>query len=74
MSDPNIHLESALCPRSVNAIAEARHWGVPRTFRNWVRFGIAPQPRNIPQSNRDVFDRHAIDSAMTARAVRHGVA
>ena len=68
MSDPKIHSASALCPRGLNAIAEAPHWGVPRTFRNWVRLSVASQPLNISEIDRNVYDRQAIDAAMTARA------
>ena len=34
-----------------------------------MRLGIAPQPMNIPEINRNVYDRLAIDAAMNARSV-----
>ena len=60
-------------PRGLNVIAAAKYMGVsPGTFRKLVRLGIVPAPLNLPQVNRNIFDRHAIDQAMTAMAVRHG--
>jgi len=62
-------------PRGLNVIAAARYMGVsPGTFRKLVRLGIAPQPLNIPEINRNVYDRVQIDAAMEARAMRHGAA
>jgi hypothetical protein len=61
-------------PRGMNVIAAARYMGVsPGTFRKLVRLGIMPQPLNIPEIERNVFDRQAIDDAMSARAASHGV-
>ena len=57
-------------PRGMNVIAAAKYWGVsPGTFRKLVRLGIAPAPTNIPEVNRNVYDREAIDRAMSALAV-----
>jgi hypothetical protein len=60
-------------PRGMNAIAAAKYVGIsPGTFRKLVRVGIMPPPLNIPEIERNVFDRVQIDDAMSARAVRHG--
>jgi hypothetical protein len=51
-------------------IAAAKYMGVsPGTFRKLVRLGIAPPPLQIPEIDRNIFDRQAIDRAMSARAV-----
>jgi hypothetical protein len=58
-------------PRGMNVIAAAKYMGVSAgTFRKLVRLGIAPQPMNIPEVNRNIYDREAIDAAMTALAAR----
>lgn len=70
MPDPKTHPASALQPRGLSVITAARYMGVsPGTFRKLVRLGIAPQPMNIPEINRNVYDRLAIDAAMNARSV-----
>jgi hypothetical protein len=57
----------------MNVIAAAKYMGVsPGTFRKLVRLGIAPQPLKIPEIDRNIFDRQAIDRAMSARAASHG--
>jgi hypothetical protein len=73
MSDPQIPTSPALPPRGLNVIAAAKYMGVsPGSFRKLVRLGIAPQPLKIPEIDRNIFDRQAIDAAMTARSMRHG--
>ena len=58
-------------PRGMNVISAAKYMGVSAgTFRKLVRLGIAPAPMNIPEVNRNVYDRQAIDQAMTALAAR----
>jgi hypothetical protein len=60
----------ALIPRGLNVIAAARYMGVsPGTFRKLVRLGVAPAPLHIPEIDRNIFDRLAIDAAMSALAV-----
>jgi hypothetical protein len=60
-------------PRGMNVIAAAKYVGIsPGTFRKLVRVGIMPPPLNIPEIERNIFDRVQIDDAMSARAVRHG--
>jgi hypothetical protein len=62
-------------PRGMNVISAAKYMGVsPGTFRKLVRLGIMPQPLNIPEIERNVFDRFQIDDAMSSRAMRHGAA
>jgi hypothetical protein len=69
MSDPKIP-KSVPHPRGMNVIAAARYWGVsPGTFRKLVKLGVAPAPLQIPEIERNIFDRQAIDAAMSARAV-----
>jgi hypothetical protein len=56
-------------PRGMNVIAAAKYMGVSAgTFRKLVRLGIAQQPMNIPEVNRNVYDREAIDQVMTSLA------
>jgi hypothetical protein len=63
-----------LIPRGLSAVDAARYWGVSRnTFLMLVRLGVAPQPLNIPETNRKIYDRVQLDDAMSARAQRHGV-
>ena len=70
MTDPKNPTASALPARGMNVIAAARYWGVsPGTFRKLVRLGIAPAPLQIPEIDRNIYDRVAIDYAMSARAV-----
>jgi hypothetical protein len=69
MSDPKIHSASALSLRGMNVIAVARFWGVSSgTFRKFVRLGVAPAALKIPEIDRNILDREAIDAAMSARA------
>jgi len=62
-------------PRGLNVINAARDMGVsPGTFRKLVRLGIAPAPSKLPDVTRNIYDREAIDRAMTSLAVIHGEA
>jgi hypothetical protein len=57
----------------MNVVAAAKYVGVsPGTFRKPVRLGIAPAPLKLPEIDRNIYDREAIDAAMSARAMRHG--
>jgi hypothetical protein len=70
MTDPKIPSVPALPPRGLNVIAAAKYWGVsPGTFRKLARLGIAPQPLRLPEVDRNIYDRLAIDAAISARAV-----
>jgi predicted site-specific integrase-resolvase len=56
-------------PRGMNVISAARYMGVSAgTFRKLVKLGVVPAPMNIPEVNRNIYDREAIDKAMTALA------
>ena len=69
MSDSKTPSASALQSRGLDVIAAAKYVGVPpSTFRKLARLDIAPQPLNIPEVNRNVYDREAIDRAMSAVA------
>jgi hypothetical protein len=61
-------------PRGMSRRQAAAYWGVsPGTFAKMVRLGIAPPPMTLPGISRRVYDRHAIDTAITAhRAIRAG--
>jgi hypothetical protein len=55
----------------MNILAEARCMSDSSgTSRKLVRLGVAPASLKLPEVNRNIFDRDAIDKAMTARAVR----
>jgi hypothetical protein len=63
-------LSIAMPARGLSIREAAKYMGVsPGTFRKLFRLGIAPAPMNLPQVNRNVYDREAIDRAMTALAV-----
>jgi predicted DNA-binding transcriptional regulator AlpA len=65
MSKPPITIP----PRGLNIKQAATYWGVSRgTFLKLVDLGIAPQPLDLGLK-RNVYDREALDAAMTARAV-----
>jgi hypothetical protein len=69
MSDPRIP-KSLLPPRGLSANDAARYIGISRnTFLKLVRFGFAPPALDIPETNRKIYDRHAIDQAMSSLAV-----
>ena len=60
-------------PRGLTVVQAARYMGVSAgTFRKLVRLGIMPPPLNIPEIERNVFDRVQIDASIEARARRHG--
>ena len=57
-------------PRGLNIRQAASYWGVsPNTFKKLVRLGLAPAPLKLPGLDRNIFDRQALDAAMSARAV-----
>jgi hypothetical protein len=67
MSKPPITIP----PRGLNIRQAAAYWGVsPGTFKKLVWLGILPPPLNLPGLDRNVYDRLALDAAMTARAVK----
>jgi len=61
---------STIPPRGLNIRQAAAYWGVsPNTFKKLVRLGLAPQPLRLPGLDRNIYDRQALDEAMTSRAV-----
>jgi hypothetical protein len=57
-------------PRGLNILQAAAYWGVSRgTFLKLVKLGMAPSPMALPGLKRNVYDRVALDAAMSARAV-----
>jgi hypothetical protein len=40
------------------------------TFKKLVRLGLAPAPLKLPGLDRNIYDRIALDAAMSARAVQ----
>ena len=64
-------LPPTLSPRGLNVRQASAYWGVsPGTFRKLVRLGLAPAPLKLPGLDRNVYDRQALDDAMTARAAK----
>ena len=60
---------STILPRGLNIRQASAYWGVsPNTFRKLVRLGLAPALK-LPGLDRNVYDRLALDAAMSARAV-----
>jgi predicted DNA-binding transcriptional regulator AlpA len=56
-------------PRGLNIKQAAAYFGVSRgTFLTLVERGVAPQPLNLGVK-RSVYDRLALDAALSARAV-----
>lgn len=55
--------------RGMNIREASAYWGVsPNTFRKLVRLGLAPPPLKLPGLDRNLYDRQALDAAMSARA------
>ena len=63
---------STVAPRGLNIRQAAAYWGVsPNTFKKLVRLGLAPPaPLKLPGLDRNIYDRQALDKAMSARAQR----
>jgi hypothetical protein len=60
---------STIPPRGLNIRQASAYWGVsPNTFKRLVRLGLAPAPLKLPGLDRNIYDRAALDAAMTARA------
>ncbi len=61
-------LPAGVSPRGLNIDQAAEYWGCcPSTFKKLVKLGIV-QPLDMAGFARNIFDRHALDAAMTARA------
>jgi hypothetical protein len=62
-----------IAPRGLNIRQAAAYWGVsPGTFRKLIRLGLAPAPLKLPGLDRNIWDRRALDAAMSALAGRDG--
>jgi predicted DNA-binding transcriptional regulator AlpA len=68
-----IPTSQAIPPRCLSVNEAAKYLSISRnTFLKLVRLGVAPQPLNIPETNRVLYDRVQLDAAIEARAMRHG--
>jgi hypothetical protein len=57
-------------PRGLDIRPAPAYWGVSTgTFRKPVRPGLTPAPLKVPGLDRNIYDRQALNNAMTARAV-----
>jgi hypothetical protein len=65
--------QQAIVQRGLNIRQAASYWGVsPGTFRKLVRVGFAPEPLNLPGLDRNIYDKQALDDAMSKLAGRGG--
>jgi hypothetical protein len=54
----------------MNIREASRYWRVsPNTFRKLVRLDLAPAPLKLPGLDRNIYDRQALDAAMSSLAV-----
>ncbi len=61
-------LPAGVSPRGLNITQAAEYWGCgPSTFKKLVKLGIV-RPIDMAGFDRSIFDRQALDDAMTARA------
>jgi hypothetical protein len=61
---------STMPPRGLNIRQASAYWGVsPNTFKKLVRLGLAPAPLKLPGLDRNIYDRAALDAAMSSLAV-----
>jgi hypothetical protein len=66
-------LPSNVQPRGLNLDQASEYWGVcPSTFKKLVKLGIAPGPIDMADFDRNIYDRLALDAAMTARSLAAG--
>jgi hypothetical protein len=60
-----------IATRGLNIRQASAYFGVfVGTFRKLVRFGLAPEPLKLPGLDRNIWDRQALDAAMTALAAK----
>jgi hypothetical protein len=56
--------------RGMNIREASRYWRVsPNTVRKLVRLDLAPAPLKLPGLDRNIYDRQALDAAMSSLAV-----
>jgi hypothetical protein len=61
-------LPAGVSPRGLNIDQASEYWGCcPSTFKKLVKLGVV-QPIDMAGFDRNIFDRLALDDAMTARA------
>jgi hypothetical protein len=61
--------QNVILPRGLSIQQAASYWGVSKgTFKKLVREGIAPQPIQLCQRGKQIFDRIAMDRMMDARS------
>jgi hypothetical protein len=59
-----------IAPRGLSIRQAASYWGAsPNTFKKLVRLGLAPAPLKLPGLDRNIYDRVALDAAMSSLAV-----
>ncbi len=64
----NSSLPPSLPPRGLNIDKASEYWGCcPSTFKKLVKLGIV-RPIDMAGFDRNIFDRRALDDAMSARA------
>jgi hypothetical protein len=59
----------SIIPRCLNIRQASAYWGVSPGTKKLVRLGLAPAPLKLPGVDRNIYDRLALDAAMSARAV-----
>jgi hypothetical protein len=70
---PKIRTPATIPPRSLSIKQASAYWGVsPNTFKKLVRLGLAPAPLKLPGLDRNIYDRLALDAAMSSLAARAG--
>jgi hypothetical protein len=58
-------LPPSIPPRGLNLEQASEYWG-PSTFKKLMKLGIV-RPIDMAGMERNIFDRHALDAAMSAR-------
>jgi hypothetical protein len=63
--------QQTIAPRGLSIRQAAAYYGVsPGTFRKLVRLGFAPEPLKLHGLDRNIYDKQALDAAMSALARR----
>jgi hypothetical protein len=62
-------LPPSIPPRGLNLEQASEYWGCcPSTFKKLMKLGVV-RPIDMVGMSRNIFDRVALDAAMSARAV-----